>query len=102
MSFGNDELVDLLDGFGMHATDVIADASPVETLLAPLADLQQGSQVAIIAAEVLQAIVRQVGSQPGSCQDEDLPQRESFATLLGIGALQHIVGNQLQCLLTNL
>ena len=102
MSFGDDQLVDLLDGFRFHAADVVTDSPPIETAFVPIANLHHGSQVAIIAAEILQVIVCQVGAQADGGQDKDLPQSESFAALMRIRSLQDIGSDVLQRLLTNL
>ncbi len=70
--------------------------------LTPIADLHHGSQVAIITGEVMQVIVSEVGSQPHGRQNEDLPQGESFAALIGVGILEHVGGDQLQRSIANL
>ncbi len=94
MAFGDDQLVDLLDGFRADQRDVVADASPVESgLLVPVADAHDPPQSPMLFGQILELVVIEVAAEADGGQHEDLPVVHSLAAPLAAGVAVDIPGD---------
>jgi hypothetical protein len=94
MAFGDNAVVEPLDGVGREEGDVIAEASPVERGdLVPAADAHDEPQGAVLLGEVLKPIVVEVAAQAYRGEDEDGPVVHAGPAAIGAGGGVDIVGD---------
>src|SRR3954471_1081864 len=86
MAFGDDAVVEPLDGLGREQGDVVAEAPPVEGGgLVPAADAHDEPQGLVLLGEVLEPIVVEVAAQAYGGEDEDGPVVQAGPAAIGAG-----------------